>query len=451
MIVPSIDLMGGRTVQLVGGKEFALDAGDPMPIAERFARVGEIAVVDLDAALGQGSNAALIEPLVRRFPVRVGGGIRDVATAIRWLDMGATKIVLGTAATPDVLRELPRQRIIAALDCLHGEVVVKGWREGTGRRVADRMAELREHVGGFLVTFVEREGRMQGLDLDEVARVVEAATGDGDAHRAGSAHPPRVTIAGGVTTAADVAAIDRLGADAQIGMALYTGRLGLADAFAAPLVTDRADGLWPTVVVDEHGVALGLAYSNIDSLREAIDTGQGVYHSRSRGGLWRKGQSSGAMQDLLRVDADCDRDALRFTVRQGGPGFCHLSTRTCWGEDAGLGRLSRVIAMRQKDAPPASYTARLATEPGLLAAKIKEEAAELCEALDAATDAASTSRGEDRSDEAARHGEVTHEAADVIYFALVAAARAGASLEDISRELDRRGLRVTRRKGDAKG
>lgn len=164
---------------------------------------------------------------------------------------------------------------------------------------------------------------MQGIDLGRVREVVAAASG------------VPVTVAGGVTTAGEVAAIDRLGADAQVGMALYTGRLSLADAIAAPLSSDRPDGLWPTVVVDECGVALGLAYSDLESLREAVRSGRGVYHSRRRG-LWVKGESSGAVQDLLRVDLDCDRDALRFTVRQHGGGFCHRGTTTCW--DRGVPR-----------------------------------------------------------------------------------------------------------------
>ena len=133
MIVPSIDLMGGQTVQLIGGREKALDAGDPRVIAERFAIAGEIAVVDLDAAIGTGSNAELMRELLAIAPCRVGGGIRDVATAIQWLDAGATRVVLGTAARPEVLRELPPARVVAALDAFNGEVVVKGWREGTGR------------------------------------------------------------------------------------------------------------------------------------------------------------------------------------------------------------------------------------------------------------------------------------------------------------------------------
>ena len=162
MIVPSIDLQDGQAVQLIGGEKKALDAGDPRPIARQYGRVGEIAVVDLDAALGRGSNAAVIEELVALAPCRVGGGIRTVEAAIAWLDRGALSVVLGTAARPEILQALPRERVIAALDARHGEVVVEGWQKGTGRGVLERIAELRDLVGGFLVTFVEREGRLAG-------------------------------------------------------------------------------------------------------------------------------------------------------------------------------------------------------------------------------------------------------------------------------------------------
>src|SRR5205823_13620123 len=175
----------------------------------------------------------------------------------------------------------------------------------TGRTVAERIAELRPFVGGFLITSIEREGRMGGIDRDRAAELVRLA---------GNA---RVTIAGGVTAPDDVAYLDKIGADAQVGMALYSGRLNLGDTIAAPLVSDRPDGLWPTVVIDEQGVALGLAWSNLESLREAVRSRRGVYHSRARG-LWIKGETSGATQELLRVDLDCDRDCLRFTVRQAG-------------------------------------------------------------------------------------------------------------------------------------
>jgi len=414
MIVPSIDLMDGHAVQLVGGRDKALDAGDPQAVAERFSVVGEIAVIDLDAALGRGSNRDIMLDLVRRYPCRVGGGIRTVNEALEWLDAGARKVILGTAATPEVLSELPRERLIAALDGVDGEVVVRGWTERTGASVLDRLAELRDLVGGFLVTFVEREGRLGGIELAVANRIVEAA---GDT---------RVTIAGGITTAGEVAALDRIGADAQIGMAIYTGRLDIADAFAAPLVSDRPDGLWPTVVCDEHGTALGLVYSSADSLRAAVAERRGVYWSRSRSELWRKGETSGAVQELVRVEADCDRDALRFTVRQRG-GFCHLETRSCWGQGAGPAELERRLIDLVAHAVPGSYTSRLAGDPGLLAAKLVEEARELAEA--------------------GSGDEVVWEAADVLYFTLVKLAASGTRLEDVARELDRRALQVRRRDG----
>ena len=182
-------------------------------------------------------------------------------------------------------------------------------------------------------------------------------------------------------------------------------------------------------MTDEHGIALGLAWSDHESLGEAVRTGRGVYHSRSRG-LWTKGATSGATQVLLRVDLDCDRDALRFTVRQNDPGFCHRETRTCWGADHGLAALARRLAGRIAAAPGGSYTARLAADADLLRAKLAEEAGELAAAGTAA--------------------DVAHEAADVIYFTLVAMARAGVPLADVAAELDRRALRVGRRPDDAK-
>jgi phosphoribosyl-ATP pyrophosphohydrolase/phosphoribosyl-AMP cyclohydrolase len=418
MLVGSIDLQSGRTVQLVGGEALAIDAGDPSPIAARFARAGELAVIDLDAALGTGHNAPLVEDLCARFDVRVGGGIRDEATARRWLDLGARRIILGTAATPELLRRLPRDRLIAALDARDGEVVTHGWRTRTGASVADRMAELREHVSGFLVTFVEREGRLGGTAMDRVQPLLAAA---GDA---------RVTIAGGVTTAAEIAELDRLGADAQVGMALYSGRLGLAEAFTAPLRSDRPDGLWPTVVTDERGAALGLVYSNLESVRHALETGRGTWWSRSRDALWVKGETSGATQELVRFDVDCDRDALRAVVRQAPPGFCHLDTATCWGPSTGLDALLSTLRARLADAPPGSYTRRLLDDPALLRAKLVEEAGELADAVDPT--------------------HVTAEAADLLYFALVALARAGGDLSAVERTLDRRARKTTRRPGDAK-
>src|SRR5881227_1309713 len=218
MIVPSIDLMQGRAVQLRGGRDFVLDGGDPLARLEEFAVAGEVAVVDLDAALGRGSNADLIREMVRRAPCRVGGGIRDLDAARAWLDSGAAKIMMGTAASPELCGALPRERVIAAVDADRGQVVVDGWRRETGVPVLERIRALAPVAGGFLFTQVEREGAMDGFDFQAVAAAVRAS---------GAA---RLTAAGGITTPAEIAELDRIGADAQVGMALYTGRLTCASA-----------------------------------------------------------------------------------------------------------------------------------------------------------------------------------------------------------------------------
>jgi len=413
MIVPSIDIMDGRAVQLRRGKEFVLDGGDPVARLEQFSVAGEVAIVDLDAALGQGSNSALIRDLVRRAPCRVGGGIRDLDSARRWLDAGAVQVMIGTAATPEFCAGLPRERVIAAVDAERGEVVVDGWRGRTGVPVLERVRDLAPVVGGFLFTQVEKEGAMGGFDRAAVEAVVRAAAG------------ARVTAAGGITSATEVAELDSLGADAQVGMALYTGKLALGDAVAAPLAKPLAGDVWPTVVCDDAGRALGLVWSTKESLARAVAERRGIYWSRSRGALWVKGETSGNAQQLVRVDLDCDRDALRFTVRQSGAGFCHLQRPSCWHSEFDLGDLERTVADRVTQPVEGSGTAQLLDDPGLLAAKLLEEAEELA-------------RAESTED-------VVRETADVLYMALVALARGGGTLADVRAELARRHRAVSRR------
>ena len=415
MIVPSIDIMGGRAVQLRRGKEFVLDGGDPVERLEEFSIAGEVAVVDLDAALGRGggSNAALIRDLVRRAPCRVGGGIRDLGSARRWLDDGAVQIMIGTAATPEFCGALPRERVIAAVDAERGEIVVDGWRTKTGVRVLERVRELAPVVGGFLFTQVEKEGEMGGFDFTAVEAVVRTAVGT------------RVTAAGGITTAPDVAELDRIGADAQVGMALYAGKLSLGEAVAAPLTKPLPGDVWPTVVCDEAGRTLGLVWSTRESLARAVAERRGIYWSRSRQALWIKGETSGDTQQLVRVDLDCDRDALRFTVRQAGAGFCHLNRPSCWSSEFDLADLERTLTDRMARPVAGSGTAKLLADPALLAAKLREEAEEL-------------SRAQSPED-------VVRETADVFYMALVALVRGGGTLADVRAELARRHGAISRR------
>ena len=418
MLIPSIDIQSGRAVQLQQGRTRILDGGDPLEVAERFARVGEIAVIDLDAAMGSGDNRSIIESMLKRFPCRVGGGIRDYETAIGWLDAGATRIILGTAAEPELLERLPRDRVLAAVDAWGDEVVVEGWRTGTGETVADRIARLRPYVSGFLATFVENEGTGKGLDLDR-ARVLAGLLPDHD-----------LIVAGGTRCESEIASLDRLGIDVQVGRGIYEGSLGLGRTMAAMLNTDRPDGLYPTIVCDRSGAALGLVYSSERSLDRTIETGKAFYESRRRG-LWEKGASSGAVQRVLRIDLDCDRDALRFTVEQEKDGFCHLDRWTCWDDGSGVERLERRLRrLAGSDSPKVegSYTQRLLSDPTMIRGKILEEAAEFV----------------------ADDADVVHEAADLLYFTITSLVQRGVSWNEVVDELDRRALRSTRRGGEVK-
>ncbi|KAF2493588.1 tri-functional histidine biosynthesis protein [Lophium mytilinum] len=205
--------------------------------------------------------------------------------------------------------------------------------------------------------------------------------------------------------------------------------ISVAKILLANATSDRPDGLFTTLVADERGVALGLVYSNEESVSESLRTGRGVYQSRKRG-LWYKGESSGDVQELVSISLDCDHDCLRFIVKQKGRGFCHLATATCFGQYRGLSRLQQTLQERKESAPEGSYTARLFNDSKLLNAKIIEEANELCEAN--------------------TKSETAFEAADLIYFTLTKCVAAGVTLEDVERNLDAKSVKVKRRRGDAK-
>jgi len=209
-----------------------------------------------------------------------------------------------------------------------------------------------------------------------------------------------------------------------------SGLIDVSKVIMANAKSDRADGLFTTLVTDERGIALGLVYSSDKSVSESLRTGSGVYQSRKRG-LWYKGESSGDVQELVRLSLDCDSDCLQVVVRQKGRGFCHLATATCFGHYSGLSKLQQTLESRKASAPEGSYTARLFNDSKLLQAKIMEEANELCEA---------TSKE-----------DIAFEAADLFYFALTKCVAAGVSLTDVEQNLDAKSVKVKRRKGDAKG
>ena len=403
MIVASIDLRAGKAVQLQQGERTVLERTDVEELAASFGRLGEIAVIDLDAAFGEGDNSALILRLCRLARCRVGGGIRNAGIAKRYLRGGAASVIVGTAATPELLASLPRERVLVALDERDGKVAIDGWRTATNECALDRAQRLQPLCSGFLYTDIEREGMLGGIDLGAAARLREGVSGS-------------LTFAGGIRTVEEIVALDRLGIDAQVGMAIYTGRIDPVDAVLSIVDFSKNGGLVPTIVCDASDCTVRMfAYSTRESLAIALRDGAGVYWSRSRSELWRKGATSGSTQRLIRVELDCDRDALTFYVDQSGV-TCHTGAKRCFGPPPfSWNTLVRRIDERASSADESSYTRRLLADPSLLRAKLLEEAQEVAQAE--------------------THDEVAWECADLLYFLSVRMRQARVSIDDVMAQL----------------
>lgn len=221
MIIPCIDLMGGKVVQLVQGRDKALEGGTPLEMLQQFSAFPQIQVIDLDAAMGQGSNDALVELVASRSVARVGGGVRSAARARALVERGAYRVIVGTAAFDRATLEeisvaVGPERLVIALDSRAGKVVVKGWRESTEFTAEEMIPRFEPYCSGFLCTYVDKEGMLEGTDLGWFERL-----------RAATKH--EITAAGGITTLEEIRALAKLGIHAALGMAIYTGRLKLAE------------------------------------------------------------------------------------------------------------------------------------------------------------------------------------------------------------------------------
>jgi phosphoribosylformimino-5-aminoimidazole carboxamide ribotide isomerase len=224
MIIPCIDLQGGKAVQLVRGRRRALAVDDVLGLLEKFRDYPVLHVIDLDAAMRKGSNGRWIELLCRRakVKVRVGGGIRTVARAQKLLSWGAEKIIIGSAAfrngsvDRDFLKAMAarvgRKRVIIALDTEKGRIVVRGWRERLRLKPSDVIPELEPFCCEFLSTFVDNEGTMKGTDLRWFRKL-----------RTATSLP--ITAAGGIRSMREVKALEKAGMNAAVGMAIYRGKL----------------------------------------------------------------------------------------------------------------------------------------------------------------------------------------------------------------------------------
>jgi phosphoribosylformimino-5-aminoimidazole carboxamide ribotide isomerase len=228
VLIPCIDLQGGQAVQLVHGRKRELAVVDVFSLLKKFKRYPWLHLIDLDAAMGKGQNEELVRALCKSarkefgMKVRVGGGIRTVSRAEAVAAGGASQIIVGSAAfhsgkanagfLRSLTKKIRRDQIIIALDTAHGEITIHGWRKRIALQAEKVMEQFEPFCAGFLCTDVDREGTMTGANLEWFRKL-----------RAATTHP--IIAAGGIKTRREIAALEKLGMDAAVGMAMYKNRL----------------------------------------------------------------------------------------------------------------------------------------------------------------------------------------------------------------------------------
>lgn len=223
MLIPSIDLMGGKIVQLVQGERKALEFDDFNHWIKRFSTYPLVQLIDLDAAMGKGENSDLVAMICKQLPCQTGGGIRSIERARELLALGAKRVIFGsallkdgtinTALAEEAARSMGSEHLTFAIDSREGKVAIKGWKEGTSVLPAEMIRALDLYCSAFLYTHIDREGTMTGFPI-AVARKLAALT------------QKRLIVAGGIRSKAEVNELDAFGVDAVVGMAIYMGAIG---------------------------------------------------------------------------------------------------------------------------------------------------------------------------------------------------------------------------------
>lgn len=428
MVIASIDLKDGHVVQLKNGKDLVLQRDDADALIADFDKYGEVAIIDLDQALrntdakGNTKNTELLKHLLRHGNVRVGGGIRDVKKARELISLGAEKVIVGSAAwakdsengeilnkafLEELVKAVGKQRIIISVDAIGGKIAVKGWKETVDIPLIEGAKAAEAYCSELLFTSVEKEGCMQGTDMASCRALRDAVK-------------CRVVVAGGVNSLSEIAELEKIGCDVQLGMALYTGVVSLKDSFISCLDFEKTNGMIPVIAQSVSGEVLMMGYANREAFEKTFETNKLTFWSRTRNVLWTKGETSGNYLEVVRLRVDCDRDTVLATVKPHGP-TCHTGSWTCFSAEAAekssLERLYGIIAERFANPKPGSYTATL--DDKRVREKVMEEAEEL-------------------TDDAESKDEVIWEAADLLYFVSVLMYKEGVSWKDVYDELDRR-------------
>lgn len=399
MLLPIIEVSKGHAPAGGDTDDVRTWEADLLARVERLGRTGEVVLVDVDAATGQGDNEALVRRAIRLAPCFVGGGVRDEDKVRRLLRAGAHRVLLGTAVTPDFLSRLPRYRILVSLDTIDGVVVTDGRTRQTSRTPVETMQILAPYCSGFLCAFVGKDGDPGPIPMGRMREMAAATT-------------LYLGVRGGIGGVEDVRLLDRLGVDVAVDGREDGLAFDPAEAFVACM--DFSGGPVPTVVQDPQGQVLMLGWSDATTLRRSLEDGIARYCPRDDA---CDREEAAPDHRLLRAAADRSRRAMVFTVRPAGSVFdrTRYSRFGKGSRDFGLAGLFEVIRARRDDPRPGSYTSFLFEKDDRIPRKLTEEIYELLTA---------------RS-----HEDITWEAADVVYFLLAYLVKRNVALDEVLAEL----------------
>ncbi|MFT4304106.1 MAG: HisA/HisF-related TIM barrel protein [Candidatus Woesearchaeota archaeon] len=331
MIYPCIDLQDGEVVQLVQGKEKGIEiAKTYQEMAELFAENNlTINVIDLNAAKGNGNNYDIIKDLVKIVDARVGGGVRTADKAKELIDLGAKKVIAGNSCFDKFFflnysflkktsQAIGRKKLISALDIKQGNIAINGWQNTLNADLSFVVPELEEFCSELQCTYVDKEGMLQGTDMNLFKKLREMSSLE-------------LTAAGGITRMSDIYQLEYLGLNSVIGMAFYTGKISIDEVVNAnQLDFVKGRGTIPAIIQNVDGDVLYLCTQNRGTLQKSLDTGKLWRYSVSQEREIQVGESSGKFEYVSEIFRNCYDDTLLIKVTQEKPFACHEGYKTCF-------------------------------------------------------------------------------------------------------------------------
>ena len=418
--IPTIDISEGQAVLVRNGKVYK-KLGDPMEKAKFISINTHLQVVDIDAAMGVGSNKEIIQKICKKYPCYVGGGIRTYQDAIDYLNSSARRVIVSTALSMDLINQIKKDRLIVAFDIDEQNRVFKQGRGGfMDRNLYEMIREYGDSIEMMTITFHQAEGTCKGIPMDQVREIVDFL----DNNKLSI----KLVVAGGLSDISQIRELIEMDVTPQFGSGFWNGKFTLGEVFET--ISKHALGLKsvdfngmrliPTIVQSIDGQVLGQVFSTPESVKLSADTRVATFYSRDGSKIWIKGATSGNHHKVISIHYCCDGTSLRFVV--DGNKFCHTGSESCFGHTdparASLRSLQRLLKERYDSADDNSYTRRLLNDRFMITSKVLEEAEELVCATE--------------------YDDIVHESADLVYFTLMLLQKQKVNVDDVESELIKR-------------